>query len=388
MPGSLRRFICITACWSLGLAAVGAIGAQEPAGDAPGVTGGAMVAGQPVDAGPWAGPSALPPSVAGDPAWSGNPPVLEPESGWGFTPNEPVWLPPFEPWIHVSGRLLWLHRTEANRTTPLVTATAPAGTFTAISTDHLNFPVEAGVRGSVVFGPRNDQFLELTYSGVFDQEARAAVAIDQLATAVTSTTQFFFGAAATSMTNFAYTATYESDFHSPELNYWFSDNDWRFRPMLGVRWIRQTDDFRVFETATPGTGGIAQTSNDLWGGQLGFQTTLYQRSDWFYVQAIGKGGVHHNGIDVRATVYTGGVAQAELTRQTDCTSWSGEIQVTAVWRLTPHFNFHAGYTGLWLTGLALAGDQQNNLDVLTDAGTVDLGWLAYQGGHLGVTLSW
>jgi hypothetical protein len=257
-----------------------------------------------------------------------------------------------------------------------------------MSMENLNFPTEAGVRGSVVFGPRGGRYVELAYTGVFDQEARAAVEIDAVTTGVTSTTQMFFGAAITTPTNFGYTAAYESDFHSPELNVWFSDEEWRFRPFLGARWIAQSEDFRIFENADPGTGGVASVSNDLLGGQVGFQTLLWQRAAWFRVQAVFKAGLYHNQIGFGANLQTGGATAATLSRQIDATSFSGEMNVSAIWQLTPHLNFHAGYTGLWLSDVALIGDQYDHLDVLAGTGALDLGNISYQGGHLGVTLNW
>jgi hypothetical protein len=308
--------------------------------------------------------------------------------GWGFPPYEAIYAHPVVPWIHVTGRLLWLHRTEADRNQPLVTATAPGLGPTVLSMDHLNFPTEGGVRGAITFGPWRDRFLELAYSGVFDQEARASVSLDPATTGVVDMSRLFFGTVTTSVTNFDATAVYESDFHSPEVNLWLGETPWRFRPMLGVRWIAQSEDFQVFDTANPANGGFAEMTNDLVGGQIGLQTILWQRAQWVRVQAIGKAGLYHNRMDLRAALNDGGATIASFDQTSSATSCCLDLGVTAIWQLTPHLNFHVGYTGLWLTEVGMVGDQNDNFDVLTGTGTLDLGTISYQGGHLGFTLTW
>lgn len=313
------------------------------------------------------------------------------------TDTSEIWVPeyaplgepaPFSPWVSVTGQLLWLHRTEADSDQTLVTASTALASNAVMRMDHLNFPTEAGFRGSLLIGPATGRHVELAYSGIFDQDASVLVDIDPATSGVVQTSRRFFGDTATSLTNFDYTAQYDSDFHSPEINLWLCSNEWCLRPLVGARWIRQTEQYRLFETATPGNGGVAEFSNELLGGQIGFQTILWQRADWFRVQAICKAGVYQNDMDMNATLNTAGVPVATLNREFNATSYSGEINVTAMWQLMPCLNFHVGYTGLWLTDVGLVGDQNDNFDINAGTGTVDLGGISYQGGHLGVTFSW
>jgi hypothetical protein len=283
---------------------------------------------------------------------------------------------------------MWLHRTGAASDQVLVDATTATTAGAVLTTDNLNFPVEAGVRGTLMFAFNDGQFIEMGYLGIFDQEAQASVMLDPVTTGVVDMTQYFFGTAATSVTTFDATAVYESSLHSPELNWWLRDNDWQFRPMIGIRWIQHAEDFQLFETSAPGNGGVAEMTNDLVGAQLGFQTVVWQRADWFRVQAIGKAGVYHNQLDLNAELLNGGVPLATLSQNFTTTSFSAEIVLSAVWQLTPHLSFHVGYTGLWMTDTGLVVNQSRQFDILTGTGELELGTLSYQGGHLGCTIAW
>lgn len=286
------------------------------------------------------------------------------------------------PIFAVTGQLLWLNRTEADGDQTLVTGTTAIDTTTILRMDDLNLPTEAGFRGTVLLGPSTGRYFELTYAGIFDQDATVTIAPN----AFLQTTQQFFGASSSLLADFQYTASYESDLHTIEINAWTDQEVWRLRPFVGARWIRQAEEFQVFETLTPGNGGRADFSNDLIGAQLGLATVLWQRTDWFHAQAIAKAGMYHNNMEMTSSWNTGGVAIATLDRTAAATSCSGEVNITAVWHLTPSMNFHVGYTGLWLTEVGLVGDQNDDFDILAGTGDLDLGSVSYQGGHLGVTL--
>jgi hypothetical protein len=313
------------------------------------------------------------------------------DSGYGVVPI---------PLFSVTGELLWLNRTDADGDQAIVNGTLTetinnvlfVRNETLIAMGDLNLPTEAGIRFSILLGPPTGRYFEFTYSGIFDQDATVTVNPN----AAIQTDTGFFGSgysliqppAPAPATIFQHTASYESDFHSLEMNVWSDAEWWRLRPFVGLRWIRQTDAFRVFENQDPGFGGQADFSNNLFGGQFGVATVLWQRADWFHVQATSKAGAYHNNMDLDAVFNFGGVPVGTVTRDENRVSCSGQIDITAVWQLTPYMNFHVGYTGLWLTEVGMAGDQNDNFDILTNTGNVDLGSITYQGGHLGVTLNW
>jgi hypothetical protein len=290
---------------------------------------------------------------------------------------------PPPPLYAFSAEMLWLSRTAADANQSIITGADLVATTNVVRMADLILPTEAGVRASLLLGPPTGRYFEFTYAGIFDQDTSVTVAPN----AVLQTTQRFFGANSTLFAGFQHTATYESDLHSAEFNVWSDGEYWRLRPFFGARWIQQEEFFQVFETQTPGNGGLAGFSNNLIGLQSGFATVLYQRADWFHVQATAKGGVYHNGMDLDASWNAGGVPVATLDRESNGTSCSGQIDLTAVWQLTPYLNFHVGYTGLWLTEVGLVGNQNDNFDILTGTGELDLGGVSYQGGHLGVTLA-
>jgi hypothetical protein len=300
--------------------------------------------------------------------------------------------PPTPAIFAVNAELLWLNRTEANPDQTLVTRNVDVTinglvvniTSEMIRMGDLNLPTEAGIRFSVLLGPSTGRYFELTYSGIFDQDATVQVAPNN----ATRTDLFFFGAGLTELTIFQDTATYESDFHSGELNVWSDQEAWRLRPFLGIRWIRQDEILQIYETQAPGDGGRADFVNNLFGVQGGFATVLWQRADWFNVQATVKTGVYRNEMDLDASANIGGVPSATLSRDLGVTSCSGQVDLTAIWQVTPYMNFHVGYTGLWLTEVGLVGDQNASFDILTGTGEIDTGTVSYQGGHLGVTVTW
>lgn len=322
--------------------------------------------------------------VAASMSWICSAQTPEFSETWVEDPSYFAYEEPPLPLFGVTGELLWLNRTSADGGQSLITGTTAATTTTLVRMDDLKLATEAGLRASVLLGPPSGHYFELTYSGIFDQDAIATVAPN----AVLQTTQTFFGASSSLFAGFQHTASYESDFHSGEFSVWSEGEYWRMRPFIGARWIRQEDVFQVFETQTPGNGGLAGLTNNLFGLQGGMGTVLYQRAYWFHAQAVARVGVYHNSMELDATWNAGGVPIATLNRELEATSCSGQIDITAVWQLTPYFNFHVGYTGLWLTEVGLVGNQNDNFNILAGTGDVDLGGVSYQGGHLGVTVLW
>lgn len=305
---------------------------------------------------------------------------------------EASYIPPPRPWwvpTSFTSQLVWLNRSGSAQSVLLTGGIPDPVTLvpehsTAVSMSDLSFPVEAGVRASLLFGRGNVWQPELAYLGIFDQNASVRYAPVASAGVTETATNFFDLVTTSSATDV--TVSYESDLQCAEFNLWYDDG-WRFQTLVGLRWMKQTEQFEQFETQNWANGTEADVANDLFGGQLGFRTFLFERGR-LSLFAIAKGGVYHNNVSLDADVESGGVQLALLQQTGSVTSYSGEINLTAMWQCTPFCNIHAGYTGLWLSQVAVAGDQFNNFTFASGAGTFDYDGISYQGGHLGLTLAW
>ncbi len=282
------------------------------------------------------------------------------------------------PTYSVAADLIWLSRSRA-RQQSIIFAPGGLGFSQALNARDLLFDVEAGVRGEIAFDLPNGRGLELGYFGIFDQAATADLSDPNM---------FFtlYNVFPLVLTN-GYTVNYESELHSGELN-WRLCECLAFRPLVGVRWIRHSEDFDVLDTSNAGLHMLSDVSNNLVGAQLGFDVCLWDRGGWFRVEATMKSGLYHNAMNLHADVRDAAGVVFRLDRDFDATAFSGEIGVTAVWQVTPHLALRFGYHGLWLARVALAPDQANDFDIVTGAGNVDLGPLNYQGGTMGLEVTW
>jgi len=306
------------------------------------------------------------------------------EGAAGVPPGRAWWVP-----SAMTGHLLWLNRTGADPSVLLTGGVLNAVTLvndhsTAITMSDLDAPVEAAARLSVLLGRAGNWQPELAYLGVFDQNATAHYAPIASTGVIETGANFFDLVLLNPVTDM--TVSYESDLHSAECNFWYDDG-WRFQTLIGARWIQQSEEFGQFETADWADRTFAEFTNTLVGGQVGFRSYLFERGK-LSAFAIAKGGLYHNQVRLFADVQSGGALLNSLEQSSNTTACVGELNVTAMWQLTPYFNIHFGYTGLWLTEVGLVGDQLNDFTFAAGGGSFDYGGISYQGGHLGVTFAW
>jgi hypothetical protein len=333
------------------------------------------------------------PIAPADPAyWNGG--AFDPAYGGyefapdGTLPTEPFMGPPDRPWWQpqsFTGQMMWLGRSRSSDEALLLTrGDQDPGTLIithtpAVFLSDLNFPAEIGARASVLFGTFGSFQTELSYLGMFDQQGAV-----RFSEAIAETGVVFFDGILIPMAP-DITQTYESDLHTAEWNVW-CDDGWRVQGLIGARWFQQSEQLEQLETFDEDDRALTQIRNDLIGAQVGFRTYLFERG-YLSVLAIGKGGVYRNSVRLAADLQNGGAQLAAIEQTDDTTSYAGELDISAVWQITPYFNFHVGYTGLWLTNVALIGDQLNEFTT-AGTGSFDYEGIAYQGGHLGLTLAW
>ncbi len=306
------------------------------------------------------------------------------EGAAGVPPGRPWWKP-----SAITGQFIWLDRTGADFSQLLTggvlnPVTLAVDHSTAVTMSDLELPVAGGFRGSVLLGRPGNWQPELAYLGIFNQKSSVRYDPEATAAVIETAATFFDLVLINPVTDI--TVSYESDLHSTECNFWF-DDDWRFQGLVGARWIQQTEQFGQMESQTVANRTFADITNNLIGGQLGFRTYLFERGK-LSMFAIGKGGMFYNEVHLFADAQSGGAVLGSMEQTGHTTACVGEINLTAMWQLSPYCNFHFGYTGLWLSQVGLVGDQLNDFTFASGGGTFDYGGISYQGGHLGMTLSW
>ncbi|QDU28764.1 hypothetical protein ETAA8_38690 [Anatilimnocola aggregata] len=181
------------------------------------------------------------------------------------------------------------------------------------------------------------------------------------------------------------TLNYTSDLHSFEFNLRRPHNDW-------VTWLVGFRAVQVNELLAVDLGGAGQqsfdTMNHLYGVQAGLDLRVVDRGTW-YVNAVGKAGIYGNSANLNAR--SAGIAGSlPLINSTgNQTAFVGEVGVTAGYRLTERLSLLAGYSVLWVDGVALAPDQLAGTNVTTGASVLDAnGSLVYHGVNLGLEYGW
>jgi hypothetical protein len=110
-------------------------------------------------------------------------------------------------------------------------------------------------------------------------------------------------------------------------------------------------------------GGVEQgnysvlTGNRLIGGQVGAR--LRSTVDRFGWELTGKAGAYGNSAEQSQSVidYPNFLLRPFTSASRNNTAFVGEINVSAIYRLTDALSLKAGYNVIWIQGLALAADQ-------------------------------
>jgi hypothetical protein len=310
----------------------------------------------------------------------------------GLGPAEPLWTS-----YALSEALFWQRDNQAfNR--PLAVTVGDGATV--LATNDLRFPVAAGVR--TFYGQRSpeDGGWEVGYFGVYGQTA----------TNIQGTTPPNFiqlpdpvGGLLTQDGEFV-TAKYSSLLNSAEVNLFATDSEWFTDPsgwdtldwLAGFRYVGVEEDAVLATDCCRMDGQYltvpyrARTRNNMFGAQLGVRG----RRAWerWAVEGWAKGalmGVAQEQIQDPLFDYTGFQQRPALSRSGGEVGFVGDLTMSAVYRITEVWGIRAGYSLLWLDGLALAPDQ---FDFSTDAGAgtrlVNSSGIFYHGANLGLEARW
>ena len=104
-----------------------------------------------------------------------------------------------------------------------------------------------------------------------------------------------------------------------------------------------------------------QSSNSLYGYQIGTDIRLWDRGQGFRVDGLLKGGAYYNNA-VQNSAYTYEVAPGELQTANvraagGAAAFVGEVGLTGTLPITCNLSLRVGYLGLWLQGLAQPTNQ-------------------------------
>jgi len=200
-------------------------------------------------------------------------------------------------------------------------------------------------------------------------------------------------------------STLLANLYSAEVNLYSRRGFGATRFLAGFRWLQwgekwtMTDQFSdPLDPTVIGTDSYRTNCiNNLYGGQIGLDTLLWNRGNGFRVESLVKAGAYYNAAaqssayDYVTNVPFGFSRQVSVNSPAAC-SFVGEVGLTAVIPLRRNIDLRCGYFGLWLEGIAqplnqLSGQTLTQID--EPAGTLNTkGTVVVQGLSLGLEGRW
>ncbi|MFO7907754.1 MAG: BBP7 family outer membrane beta-barrel protein [Pirellulaceae bacterium] len=169
--------------------------------------------------------------------------------------------------------------------------------------------------------------------------------------------------------------------------------------LVGGRYLDIEERFDYLTQSTlPTPGGTSNslsigTSNQLIGAQIGLLSQfLMQPRCWVDFEM--KGGIFQNDADLgRAYVVVDGEGTTQATGRdsVDRTSFVGDLSLQFNYQFASCWTFYAGYNAMWVTGVALSGDnfEQDTSTLLLGPTDVDhSGQILYHGPNIGLVLAY
>ncbi len=269
-----------------------------------------------------------------------------------------------------------------------------------LTTQDLQFPFSEGVRG--FYGSRNPDLRgwELGYFGIYGQSADAMI---------TTTPPDFIqvpppiGNVLTADGQAAF-LKYNSLVNSFEVNVFRTWTEWldRTEAWLTVDWLAGFRYVGLEEEASVTTECCftpnssipvpyrVRTRNNGFGGQVGARGRLtWERWAFESWAKAGILGTAQKQIQDPLIDYTGFQQRPGLSASGSEVSFVGDINLSAVYRLTDVWGIRAGYNVFWLTDVALAPDQFDFANTTTaGTGLVGDGGLFMHGANLGLEARW
>jgi len=175
------------------------------------------------------------------------------------------------------------------------------------------------------------------------------------------------------------------------------------RFLTGFRWLQWRENWSMVDQFSDSTDPTItgtdnwQTNclNNLYGGQIGLDTMLWNSGKGMRLEGLVKGGAYYNAATQTSTYSTSGptaFADGIPANSPAGCAFVGEVGLTGVVPLRKNLDLRCGYFGLWLSGLAqptrqLSGQVITPSAPLTGSLTTN-GALVLQGVSLGLEGRW
>lgn len=276
------------------------------------------------------------------------------------------------PQFELSGGYLYMAR-EHNRNSPIVTSTSSGDTLLGMSNLEGNFESGFEVRGR--WSNLEVRYMRITSDDSFRIPANFAAQIryngdDYFSTMVID---------------------YETNLQSAEINLLGSNPCQGVRLSGGFRYLQLDEDLAA---SFPGFTGVlfTNTRNDLYGLQLGVDADLWTSDDrcWSLIYTS-KAGVFYS--DTNLDVFPNAAGAATLGSTSDSSergAFVGELGLLLRTQATRRVSIDAGYNLLYITGVALVGDQAQSIDQqpgLPATASIENGDVLYHGLMTRATIS-
>jgi hypothetical protein len=134
----------------------------------------------------------------------------------------------------------------------------------------------------------------------------------------------------------------------------------------GFRWIQWQENLAIADVSTT-QGGQQRPNfyntdcdNDLYGGQIGLDTLLWQPAKCFRLEGLVKAGAYYNNAVQNSSLSqpaTGYGQSVGVGKSPAACSFAGEVGLTGVVPICCNWDFRIGYFGLWLTSIAQPSNQ-------------------------------
>jgi Putative beta barrel porin-7 (BBP7) len=291
-------------------------------------------------------------------------------------------VPPPDVYFAVEG--FALHRDNDTNRQDIVTG------GTVLNTGDFDFNFETGPRITVGVRPTKIDAWEITYFGLNEWDDPHVLT----GTGNLSLPGDLGAAAGLNFTGAdSMVVNYSSEIHSAEFNYIWHERDCECRHLsflVGFRYFHLDEDLDMFSTVTGVGSSFYNThiDNDLFGAQIGLRCKHCCKK--WTLESYGKAGAYGDSIVDKQVV-----ANVDETpiRNVDFGHgrWSfvGELGVTASYHLCDCMEVMAGYSAIFVDGVALAPDQLDFTNTPTSGHMlVSDGNLFLHGGHAGIAVRW
>ncbi len=153
----------------------------------------------------------------------------------------------------------------------------------------------------------------------------------------------------------------------------------------GLRALQINEHVNFGQLGDPNKGYFSQTTNGLFGGQLGFEVVAPARGFGRFFGSA-KYGIYDNLFQVKAQAMSGG-SLLHMKSIDNMPATVGDFSAGYEMQIMPGCTFRIGYQALWIQSVALSIDQLNQYDLFNGHGSVHKGNPLYQGVFVGLVLT-